>query len=242
MKRTDEDVFAPPTVVAHHENGSPEPAVGPPGWTAAGIREVLEPLVMENRRARLEQTLNHRIRSVTAVMDNPHDPHNGSAVLRSCDAFGVQRLHVLAERENFVAAERVSKGSHRWVDIIEHRDLDAMANHLRDEGFELALTHPDGDMRPQDLGRFPKLALILGNERDGVQERLANHATRRVGIGMNGFVESLNVSVSAAILLHAATRNRPGDLTGEQKGELYARWLQLTVPRADEVLGSLAPR
>src|SRR3954454_10304671 len=77
---------------------------------------ILEPLVTDERRARLLEVIERRLDSVTVVMDAPHDPHNGGAVVRSCDAFGVQRLHVIERYEPFLVATSVAKGSEQWVD------------------------------------------------------------------------------------------------------------------------------
>src|SRR5262245_41667273 len=78
---------------------------------------ILEPLVTDERRARLQEVIARRLDSVTVVMDAPHDPHNGGAVVRSCDAFGVQRLHVIERYEPFLVATSVAKGSEKWVDV-----------------------------------------------------------------------------------------------------------------------------
>ena len=80
----------------------------------------LEPLVTEARRARLQAVFAARLSSVTLVMDAPHDPHNGAAVLRSCDAFGVQQVHVVERQESFRAAATVAKGTQRWIEVVRH--------------------------------------------------------------------------------------------------------------------------
>lgn len=104
----------------------------------------------------------------------------------------------------------------------------------------LVATHPDGEMAPEELADLPRLALVLGNEREGISPELQGACSRRVRVPMRGFVESLNVSVTAAILLHAATRGRTGDLDAETQRKLYARALYLSVPRAEDVLVATA--
>ncbi|MSP26173.1 MAG: TrmH family RNA methyltransferase [Myxococcales bacterium] len=197
---------------------------------------VLEPLTTDERRARLASVAAHRLRSVTVVMDAPHDPHNGAAVLRSCDAFGVQRVHVVERAEVFRARADVSKGSERWVDIVHHADVASAAGHLEAEGFTLVGTDPNGALLPEDLSRFERLALVMGNERDGICDALRSACREHVRIPMRGFVESLNVSVSAATLLAFATSGRAGDHTPIERRRLYARWLAQSVPRALEIL------
>jgi tRNA (guanosine-2'-O-)-methyltransferase len=200
----------------------------------------LEPLVRPERRARITALLDARISSVTAVLDAPNDPHNGAAILRSCDAFGVPDLHVVTRRNAFLASNIVARGAERWVDVIEHTTARSAVQHLKALNFELVATHPQGELEPEDLAHVPRLALVLGNEHEGICEELAQSAGRSVRIPMVGFVESLNLSVSAAILLRAATRARPADLTPEARTALYAQGLFRSIKRAGHVLEALS--
>ncbi len=109
---------------------------------------------------------------------------------------------------------------------------------LRASGHELVATHPDGELTPRDLAGIPRLALVLGNERDGIRPDLAAACARAVRVPMRGFAESLNVSVTAAILLEHATHGRPGDLPEPTQIRLYARALVLTVAHAAEILAA----
>ncbi len=232
MRRHDPDAFAP------------EPFLGVPwdaAWSAAAVVRALEALVLEERRERLRQVIDGRLNSVTVVMDAPHDPHNGAAVLRTADAFGVQVVHVVPREEPFLLSQKVTKGTERWVDVIEHATTEDAIAVVHAQGFELVSTHPRGELVPEDLASIGRLALVLGNERDGISAALKAAATRSVRIPMRGFVESLNVSVSAAVLVHAATHGRPGDLNATERELLYARGLYRTVPRVEEVLAALDP-
>lgn len=196
----------------------------------------LEPWCTDERRERIRAVVAGRLDSVTVVMDAPHDPHNGAAVMRSCDAFGVQDLHVVERTEAFAANHTVAKGTERWVDVFHHATVaDAL---LAVRGFTLVATHPRGTLAPEDLGRIPRVALVMGNEHDGIAEELRAACTETVSIPMRGFVESLNVSVSAATLLAYAASGRPGDLPSRRARSLYARWLALTVPRSLDVLAA----
>jgi tRNA (guanosine-2'-O-)-methyltransferase len=202
------------------------------------ISRTLEPFVRPERAARLRSVFAARLDAVTVLMDAPHDPHNGAAVIRSCDAFGIQRLHVVERAERFLASNTVARGSERWVDVHTHaRDEEAIAA-LRASGHEVVATHPDGELLPADLAAIPRVALVLGNERDGIHDRLRRACARSVRIPMRGFAESLNVSVTAAILLQHATAGRPGDLPQAEQEMLYARALVLTVARASEILAA----
>jgi tRNA (guanosine-2'-O-)-methyltransferase len=207
---------------------------------AARVVELLEPLVLDRRAQRLKDVIGQRLESVQVVFDAPHDPHNGAAVLRSCEAFGVQYVHVIERLEKFLAAPSVAKGAEKWVDLHHWSNVDEVIATMKERGLELVAAAPDGELAPHELARIPRLALVLGNERDGIADKLAAACTRRVRVPMRGFVESLNVSVSAAILLAHATVGRAGDLSEEERLRLYARGLYFTVDKADEVLEKFA--
>jgi tRNA (guanosine-2'-O-)-methyltransferase len=204
---------------------------------AERVVSLLEPLVLERRAQKLRETIGRRLASVQVVFDAPHDPHNGAAVVRSCEAFGVQYVNVVERMEKFLLAPSVARGSEKWVDLrVWKSSTDAIAQMRDADQLELVAAHPDGELAPEDLAAIPRLGIVLGNERDGIAEDLLAACKRRVRVPMRGFVESLNVSVSAAILLSAATRNREGDLTRAEFMRVYARGLYFTVDRADEVL------
>ena len=211
-------------------------------WDAARVIATLEPLALERRRERIEEVIAGRLGSVALLLDELSDPHNRAAIVRSCDAFGVQELHSVQPARDFSVHHGVAAGTERWVDVTPHESPSAAAKHLLGRGFELVQTHPKGELVPEDLATIPRVALILGNEHRGIAPEFSAAAARSVRIPMRGFVESLNVSVSAAVLLAAATRGRRGDLPPSARRHLYARALYYSVPRAAEVLAASALR
>ncbi len=198
---------------------------------------LLEPMVTPERRSRMLEVLGRRLGSVAAVLDRPYDPHNGAAVLRSCEAFGVQWLHVL-ERSGtpFTVARSVARGAEKWMDVVCHPSPSSVGSWAEAAGMKLVAADVGGALEPEELPAIPRLALVLGNEREGIRPELLRLCAHRVRVPMRGFVESLNVSVTAAILLRAATRGRPGDLDSRERRRLYARGLYLTVPHAETIL------
>jgi tRNA (guanosine-2'-O-)-methyltransferase len=200
------------------------------------VIRLLEPLVLDRRRERLLSVIDSRLSSVTVVFDAPHDPFNGAAVVRSCEAFGVQTVHVIERNEKFLTAGSVARGAQKWVDVVTHTKVAGAVEKLRAEGMELVGAHPEGELLPEDLAAIPRLAIVLGNERDGIAEELDAACNRRVRVPMRGFIDSLNVSVTAAILLDRATRARAGDLSEVERRRLYARGLYFSVQKADSVL------
>lgn len=203
----------------------------------ARVVAVLEPLVNEARRRRLREVIARRLASVAVVFDRPYDPHNGAAVLRSCEAFAVQALHVVERRGTPLAvAQSVARGAQKWIDVVRHPTPASAVEWARGAAMPLVATHPEGELVPEDLAGMPRVALVLGNEREGIDAELAVACAARVRVPMRGFVESLNVSVTAAILLHAATRARSGDLDEGERLRLYARGLWHSVPHAADLV------
>ncbi len=224
--------------VAEAQRGLLEAVRRLPRDVVVGMIDALSPFAGEDRKSKLRARIDARLASVTVLMDAPYDPHNGAAVLRSCDAFGLQRIHVVERHTTFLAAREVARGSQRWVDVHTYSEPRPAVEELQAAGFELFATHPEGTHLPEDLRARPRVAIVLGNERVGIERDLRDACTSSVRVPMRGFVESLNVSVTAAILLHAAAQGRPGDLAEDERDRLYLRALALTLPHAPEILAA----
>jgi tRNA (guanosine-2'-O-)-methyltransferase len=153
----------------------------------------------------------------------------------------VQRIHVIEGQHGFLAARGVSKGTHRWLDIVKHESAAACADTLRADGYRLWVAAMDGALRPEEVAREPgKLALVFGNEHRGASGPIRERADGTFAVPMRGFVESLNVSVAAAITMEAVTRGRPGDLVREERDRLVARYLLLSVRDGERVVREAA--
>lgn len=168
--------------------------------------------VTPRRRARLRAVLAQRQPDLTLVLANIHDPHNVSAIYRSCDAFGVARVHLYYTNTPFPALGRKSSASARkWVDSERHRDREALFAALRGQGMQVLATSCSPEARPLREWDFLRpTAVILGNEHEGVDESLLAEADGRLYIPMHGMIQSFNVSVAAAIILAEAARQREG--------------------------------
>jgi tRNA (guanosine-2'-O-)-methyltransferase len=200
------------------------------------IVEILGPYITEQRRINLQTVIDQRLLSVCVVTHRIYDPHNGAAIVRSMDAFGIQNLHLTQNELSFRAARTVARSSEKWVSVHQHSTPEACADLLIEQGYQLIATHPEGKLLPHDLKDIPKLALVLGEERYGIPEELQVRCSSTVSVPMRGFVESLNVSVTAAILLQQATQNRPGDLPQELRTRMLARAFMISHPKAGEIL------
>lgn len=211
---------------------------GPPALCAPAsvVFDVLRPLVTDRRFARIEAVVDGRTYDVVPILDHVDDPHNSAAILRSADAFGVQRIHSIPGARGMLAARSVSKGAHRWLDFSVHQEPFSCAQTLTEAGYKILVADVEGEFTPDDLAAIPKVAIVFGNEHDGPSAELRELAHGTYTIPMTGFVESLNVSVAAAITLHAATQNRQGSLRSQERDVLLARYLMNTVRNAERIV------
>lgn len=187
-----------------------------------------------DRLQRLRATLDQRQPDLTVITDEVNKTHNISAILRTCDAVGIQTLHaVVPEGEAFRTFHGRAGGSQRWVDVRVHRRISQAIQKARDEGMQIVATHLSGDSRPYYQLDFTRpTALVMGAEKKGVSPTTAALADANVIIPMHGMVESYNVSVAAAIILQEAQRQRqaaglydgPSRLPLALREELFFRW------------------
>jgi len=205
-------------------------------WPAEEIVTGLEDIVEGRRRERLWSVATGRLRSVVVVLEGLIDPHNVAAVLRTSDAMGVGEVH-LVDRETVPSlSTRITKGCERWLDLYVHRDPLACAEVLRARGYALYVADAHADTPLAQVAHCPQVALVFGNEHDGVSPALRAAADGSFAIPMRGLVESLNVSVAAAIALHATTAHRPGELDPTEARAQYARYLYDAVRDPEAVL------
>ncbi len=189
----------------------------------------------ERRRERIEQVLGHRQKDLTLVLANIHDPHNVSAIYRSCDAFGVASVHLYYTSCAFpVLSKKTSASARKWVDTVRHGSRESLFAALRARPCQVLATSCSPLARPVEDYDFTKpTAIIMGNEHAGVPEELIPHVDGEVYIPMFGMVQSFNVSVAAALMLAEASRQRREagmyermTWTDEEYAERLALWLE----------------
>jgi tRNA (guanosine-2'-O-)-methyltransferase len=216
--------------------------IDPLPFSASEIIRALDPLLTDQRRARIDAVLADRTRSVVPVLDGLYDPHNVAAVLRSADAFGAQEVHIIEGEEPLLASHRVTQGADRWLDVVRHRDPRACVRGLKERGYSVFAAMMDGQTQPEELAGMPRVALVFGSEHSGVSAAVLDQCDGRYTIPMRGFSQSLNVSVAAALTLYAATRGRVGDLGADDRLALRARFIWQSVPEAQMVVTELLAR
>jgi tRNA (guanosine-2'-O-)-methyltransferase len=164
----------------------------------------------ERRIARLRSALEHRQPDLHLVLENVHDPHNVSAVLRTCDAVGVGTVHLVYTYEKFPRIGRTSSASaYKWTNLVRHESIEACYAALRQEGVRIYAT--DLTERAVDLYELElatPVAIVFGNEHRGVSEEASRLADGNLRIPMVGLIQSLNISVACAVTLYEAMRQR----------------------------------
>lgn len=235
--------------VEDRENPAPlESGAGEAGspWAEPGaVWKALAPFATPGRLERLRKVMDARTLGLVPVLDNLYDPHNLSAILRTADALGIQRI-VLSGQVPDGVNPRVALGAHRWLSVERFPDPARAVERLRSEGYLLAATVLDETaLSPWAFEPDRPVALVLGNEHDGISKPWLEAAEARLTIPLAGFSGSLNVSVAAALCMHCLLRKsvcREHPVEGKERDLLLDRWIRQSVPNADKILARLAVR
>ncbi|GAB4375532.1 MAG: RNA methyltransferase [Calditrichia bacterium] len=156
------------------------------------------------------QVLQNRQHDLTVACENIHDPHNVSAILRSCDAVGVAEVYLLYNQDPFPQLGKKSSASAlKWIDIHRYRDYTKLREDLHGKGYRIYATYIGAESESiYEIDWTEPAAIVMGNEHRGVSEEMREIADRFIRIPMFGMVQSLNVSVATAVILYEALRQR----------------------------------
>ncbi|GEM53837.1 rRNA methyltransferase [Flavobacterium branchiophilum] len=166
----------------------------------------LETFLTENRKENFLKILKNRTNHFTVAIEDVYQLHNTSAVMRSCEVFGVQELHVIEQRFGKSIDREIAMGAQKWVDIYKYESQQTCIETLRNKGYQIIATTPhENDCLLEDFDISKPSALFFGTERAGLSEEIIKNADGFLKIPMVGFTESLNISVSAAIILQNLT-------------------------------------
>ncbi len=219
----------------------------------------LSRFVSEARRQKMAAVLRHRTRHITVLLEDIYQPQNASAVLRTCDALGLQDVYIAENWNAYRFNPDVSLGAEKWLTIHRFRHpgcteggLEAMRTppssfpateeamqHLRAKGYLLVATSPHTDSCSlEDIPLTRKVAFLFGNEREGLSAYALAHADMHLRLPMYGFVESYNISVSAAITLFSVTErlrrsDAPWRLSEDEQEEILLMWLRCSAPSGE---------
>lgn len=211
----------------------------------APLLEYLSAFVSESRNEKFREVIRYRTRHITVVLEDIYQPHNASAVLRSCDCFGIQDVHIIENRNKYTINPDVALGSTKWLNIIkynsgDHNTRDALSA-LKKKGYRLVATSPHNkDVDIRDLSVDKPLALIFGTELEGISEVVHEMADEYVRIPMFGFTESFNISVSAAICLsHLVGKLHAGKadwhLSEKEKHAVLLEWYRSSIHKVEGI-------
>ena len=168
--------------------------------------EFLENILTENRKERFLNVLKNRTRHFTVAVEDVFQMHNTSAVMRSCEVFGIQELNVIEQRFGKRIDKEIAMGAQKWVDINAFDSITGCLDNLQSRGYQIIATTPhENDCLLEDFDISKPSALFFGTERDGLSEEILKRADGFLKIPMVGFTESLNISVSAAIIIQNLT-------------------------------------
>jgi tRNA (guanosine-2'-O-)-methyltransferase len=167
----------------------------------------LQSFLTEDRKQRFLDVLRKRTKYLTVAIEDVYQLHNTSAVIRSCDAFGIQEVHVVEDRFEKRLDKNIAMGAEQWVDVNRYQTTTECIAALKDMGYQIVATTPHNDSR--FLSQFElntKTALFFGTEKEGLSKEVMQKADGFLKIPMVGFSESLNISVSAAIIIQKLTQ------------------------------------
>ncbi len=211
------------------------------------VLQMLLPQITPERQARFEEVLAHRTFEVATVCEGIYDRGNISAVVRSAEAFGFAPFHVIERDDKFKNSQRVTRGADKWIEEKKWKSSEAAIEQLKFENRKLIVTSLDANISIDEIDFSLPVALVLGNEKDGVSDLMKDSADYRIRIPMYGFVQSFNISVAAAISLYHISQKRKqlgktSELTDKQKEIMRAHYVLRTLDSGADQLQELFNR
>ncbi len=206
----------------------------------------LLPFISENKASLFNRIIQDRTRYITVVLEDIFQPHNASAVLRTCDCFGVQDVHIIENKNTYEVNPDVALGSSKWLNLIKHNNKKnntlAAYKALKKEGYRIVATTPHkNDFMLDELELEKKTAFIFGTELNGLSQEAIDQADAYVKIPMYGFTESFNISVSTSLILHHTIEKlRKSEinwrLSDEEIIDIKLNWVQNVIKRSDLIV------
>jgi tRNA (guanosine-2'-O-)-methyltransferase len=209
----------------------------------AGLLQFLMQYLTPERKALLERNAAARTRHFTVVLEDIFHSHNAGAVLRNCDCFGIQDVHIIENRYTWSKHPQIELGSGEWLNIYRHKELEqnteACLSQLRSKGYRIVATTPHTECTIDDIDIAQPIAFVFGAEKRGISQEMKQMADITCKIPMYGFTESFNVSVAVALTLHAMRRRMKTEvpnwgLSEDEKTELFIKWTANSIRHHDK--------
>lgn len=202
----------------------------------------LEHFITEERKERFLQVISARTNHFTVAMEDVFQMHNTSAVVRTCEVFGVQQAHSIEGRFGKRLDAKIAMGAQKWVDVFRYNDTQSCIDALRVQGYQIVATTPHKDAYfLNDFDISKKSAFFFGTEKEGLSQQVLSQADTYLKIPMVGFTESLNISVAVAIVLQQLTdklrRSQVAwQLTDEERLSILINWTKKSIRNVKDVL------
>jgi tRNA (guanosine-2'-O-)-methyltransferase len=211
--------------------------------------EYLKKFLNEERYERMVEVLNRRTEYLTVILEDLHYSQNASSIIRHCDAFGIQNISVIENRNRFKLKNHAVRGTLKWISLRtfneKKQNSSSAIETLKSEGYRIVATSPkEGGtpLRDFDLSKG-KTALFFGNERDGLSDTILDYADEFLHIPMEGFVESLNISASCAIILQQLSDSLrstdiPWEIDDSKKNVILIDWMKGSIKKIDTIMAA----
>ncbi len=211
-----------------------------------GLIEYLQNIITDHRRQLFNEVIENRTNYLTVVLEDIFQAQNASAVLRTCDCFGIQDVHVIENRNEYNVNPDVALGASKWLNLHKYNEEEnntlSTIHALKESGYRIIATTPhtdDVDLEAFDLTKG-KAALFFGSEQPGLSDIVMDNADEFLKIPMYGFTESFNISVSAAIILHHLSfelkkTDIAWQLSEDEKSEVLLNWLRKSIKNSEVI-------
>ena len=206
------------------------------------LLDYLQNFITEERKQRFSEIISQRTNHFTVAMEDVFQMHNTSAVVRTCEVFGVQQAHSIEGRYGKRLDEKIAMGAQKWVDVFRYDDTQKCIDTLREKGYQIVATTPHKESYLlNDFDISKKSAFFFGTEKEGLSEKVLAQADTYLKIPMVGFTESLNISVAVAIVLQQLTdklrrSNIKWQLTDEERYSVLEQWTKISVRNVNDVI------
>lgn len=193
-------------------------------------------MISDKRAERFRQVLMRRTKRLAVVVEDCHDQHNATAIIRSCDAFGVDTIHIVSSYQKFKINKQVSRGTHHFMEIFIHKSIEDAYKTLRKDGYTIYASTLTAEkvINTEELHQIylkQPIAIVFGEESSGLSERATNLADGHFMIPMAGFAQSLNVSVALAVAVYSIRgkelcADADGNLNEAEQEKRYTKWVK----------------
>lgn len=210
--------------------------------TPADVMKHIFPLLTEERRKKIERVVPSRCFDISVVLESIYDRGNISAVMRTAEGLGFSNFHIIETFTKFKEANRVTQGADKWVETKKWKSTSEFIQYAKANKIRICVTSLEASKPISEVDFTTPLALVLGNEKDGVSKEMLEAADERIIIPMPGFVQSFNISIAGAIGLYHIYQDRlkklghVSDVTPEQIEILKAHYALRTLDSAEAIL------